>query len=483
MNDSMIQTATQHKPIAQPKWINQDVDQWKDYKMLPFKKKDKNHVTVIYGFVERRKSFFFGPALKRLGFNYIDLGDHYYEDVTVGKEFGSRGWCNPTYFTSGALIRKLESLRKEHNLSKEEIVKRYAFVGGGGQVGPCRYGMYPQEYFKVVNDAGYKNFRIYIFNSDTAEKNYEPDDAVKFNMTFRINLVIGLALADALHARDMEIRPYEANLGETKRVLAEVEADLFDAMGSRLYLFRLPQALKRARKKLDAIPKVEKRIPKIFITGEFFANHAHNEGNYRLRDFCIKEGCEVNPALFTERVTYDFFRRLSEAKQAIKYESPDPKTRKHWKKYIRKQRAGFTLTKYFSDKYLQLIGAKVKIHDVFELSRIAEKYYSYSIFGGESNMEVAEAILAAGTYEGFISSKPFGCMPSSGVSDGVQSKIQELYPELNFLAIETSGDNEANILNRVSMLIFKAKQQLKTKLLKEQKHNQTEREPATVGSS
>jgi predicted nucleotide-binding protein (sugar kinase/HSP70/actin superfamily) len=60
--------------------------------------------------------------------------------------------------------------------------------------------------------------------------------------------------------------------------------------------------------------------------------------------------------------------------------------------------------------------------------------------------------------DGFISSKPFGCMPSSGVSDGVQAKVMAMHPELNFLSIETSGDNDVNILSRVSMLLLKAKQ-------------------------
>ena len=39
-----------------------------------------------------------------------------------------------------------------------------------------------------------------------------------------------------------------------------------------------------------------------------------------------------------------------------------------------------------------------------------------------------------------ISVKPFGCMPSAAVSDGVQSKITDLYPEAIFLPIETTGD-------------------------------------------
>jgi hypothetical protein len=35
-----------------------------------------------------------------------------------------------------------------------------------------------------------------------------------------------------------------------------------------------------------------------------------------------------------------------------------------------------------------------------------------------------------------------------------------MHPEINFLSIETSGDNEVNILSRVSMLLFKAKRKV-----------------------
>ncbi len=57
-----------------------------------------------------------------------------------------------------------------------------------------------------------------------------------------------------------------------------------------------------------------------------------------------------------------------------------------------------------------------------------------------------------------ISVKPFGCMPSSGVSDGVQSLITEKYPEAIFLPIETTGDGAINAYSRVQMMLFKAKQ-------------------------
>jgi hypothetical protein len=48
-------------------------------------------------------------------------------------------------------------------------------------------------------------------------------------------------------------------------------------------------------------------------------------------------------------------------------------------------------------------------------------------------------------------------MPSSGVSDGVQSLITSKYPQSIFCAIETSGDGKVNVQSRVQMFLFKAR--------------------------
>ena len=56
-----------------------------------------------------------------------------------------------------------------------------------------------------------------------------------------------------------------------------------------------------------------------------------------------------------------------------------------------------------------------------------------------------------------LSVKPFGCMPSSGVSDGVQSFVTEKWPGAIFLPIETSGDGAVNVYSRVQMMLFKAR--------------------------
>jgi hypothetical protein len=74
-------------------------------------------------------------------------------------------------------------------------------------------------------------------------------------------------------------------------------------------------------------------------------------------------------------------------------------------------------------------------------------------------MEVGKLILniAKNKVSMTLSVKPFGCMPSSGVSDGVQSLVQAMYPRGIFLPIETSGDGAVNVQSRIQMQLFKAR--------------------------
>ncbi|MEZ4336971.1 MAG: hypothetical protein R3B82_10115 [Sandaracinaceae bacterium] len=98
--------------------------------------------------------------------------------------------------------------------------------------------------------------------------------------------------------------------------------------------------------------------------------------------------------------------------------------------------------------------------DMDEVARVGTDYYHQELRGGEGHLEVAKLILnvlhSKATMT--LSVKPFGCMPSSGVSDGVQSLITERYPDAIFCAVETSGDGAVNFYSRVQMFLFKARQ-------------------------
>jgi predicted nucleotide-binding protein (sugar kinase/HSP70/actin superfamily) len=441
--------------VAQP-------NQWSAYPNEPWLKRDKKNTTVLFSYVERWKSFFFGAFLARKGYRHVDLGDHVKEDLTWGKEYGNRMECNPMYFTSGALIRNLMKLHEETGLSKREIVEQYVFLGGGGQCGPCRYGMYPHEYLKVVNEAGFEGFRILIFSSDINDAGLPPKSAIKFNLEFRINMLIAIVLGDLMHVTECALRPYAEDGEQVTAVIQQAEQMLYGAFRSRLFLLKIPRVLRQVGRMFAAVPRRELDLPLIFITGEFFANLAHNDGNYHLRRFISEEGCEVIPGLMTQRILYDNWRREQEALRGIEFAADEQELAK-WRLSLKKQRRSTKIIKWFARKYIEAIdlesyGGHMHVLDLDQMARLAADFYHPHIFGGEGNLEIAEAIHFADVVDGFISVKPFGCMPSSGVSDGVQTKIMSLYPNLNFLSIETSGDNDVSILSRVSMLLFQAKQ-------------------------
>ncbi|MBN2342981.1 MAG: hypothetical protein JXX29_13005 [Deltaproteobacteria bacterium] len=448
--------------VRPPKFVHQE--QWEGYTYKPWLKKDKKNVTVMFNFLERRKSYFLAAYFHRKKINFIDMGDHVKEDVTYGKLYGNRMECNPMYFTSGSMIRNLLKIEKETGLSKEEISKRYIFLCGGGQCGPCRYGMYPQEYLKVANEAGFKDFRVLIFSSDLGKVPGSKQHAFKFDLPFRINMGIALILADLMHAAECSLRAYAVNRKEAEAELDKADKMIRKAFESRLYLWTLPRMLKKIGKMFADIPLRDEQLPLIYVTGEFFANLAHNDGNYHLRRFITDEGCEVIPGSFTQRTLYDNWRRTVEAKRGIKYAS-DPEEIAFFEKSLKKQRTSTKVITYFYNKYVAALNpaayrSRTELMDMDTLAELARKHYHPEIFGGEGNLEIAEAIHLAqeDAIDGFISSKPFGCMPSSGVSDGVQAKVLSMFPELNFLSIETSGDNDVSILSRVSMLLLKAKQ-------------------------
>ena len=100
-----------------------------------------------------------------------------------------------------------------------------------------------------------------------------------------------------------------------------------------------------------------------------------------------------------------------------------------------------------------------KLPNLDEVAKIAHAHYDNHLRGGEGHMEVGKLIQSVRHRKAHmvVSVKPFGCMPSSGVSDGVQSLVTEKYPQAIFCAIETTGDGAANAYSRVLRDLFKAK--------------------------
>jgi predicted nucleotide-binding protein (sugar kinase/HSP70/actin superfamily) len=189
------------------------------------------------------------------------------------------------------------------------------------------------------------------------------------------------------------------------------------------------------------------------------------DGNYRLQRFLESEGAEVDIQPVTAWLLYNIWEHTWDTKQRLMLRSEDDgkfglKGTSPRKKLALLALADRVLRSSFA-MYAQAIGlGRYHLSDMDEIATISHQYYDNHLRGGEGHMEVGKLIQAVEQKKSHmvISVKPFGCMPSSGVSDGVQSLVTARHADAIFCAIETTGDGAVNVQSRVLMYLFKARQ-------------------------
>ncbi|MED1745973.1 2-hydroxyglutaryl-CoA dehydratase [Brevibacillus borstelensis] len=437
--------------------------QWFDPVPRQFLANDKASTTILFGGLTMAHDYLVEGALAGLGYTvrHMDCPDN--ESLRFGKEFGNRGQCNPTYFTVGNLIKYLTHLRDVEGKSKEEIVRNYLFVTSGS-CGPCRFGTYVTEYRKALRDAGFDGFRVLLFQQQSGLKQATGgESALKLDSSFFISFVKAFLLGDILNALAYRIRPYEVEAGATDAVMERCKKILYDALRDRKWLI---PALIKCRKELESIQVDRTRVkPKVSIIGEFWAMTTEGDGNYQLQRFLEKEGAEVDVQSLTAWVLYLIWEGRYDTMKRMKLRGEDAGRYglegKNPVKRLRMLWVADRVLRVMFQTYAKAIGLHdYHLPDMDEVARVAHDHYNNHLRGGEGHMEVGKLILNVKKRKVnmTISVKPFGCMPSSGVSDGVQSLITEKYPDAIFLPIETTGDGAINVYSRVQMMLFKAKQ-------------------------
>ena len=143
----------------------------------PWTKDQRDSTTVLFGGMTIAHDELALEAMRRLGYNLRLLPVPDNEALSVGKEFGNRGQCNPTYYTVGNLVKYLQDLKAA---GEEDVEDRYVFVTAGA-CGPCRFGMYEAEYRKALRDSGFGNFRVLLFQQSGGLKQSSGDAALELN--------------------------------------------------------------------------------------------------------------------------------------------------------------------------------------------------------------------------------------------------------------------------------------------------------------
>ncbi len=438
------------------------VAQWYDPNPRIFSKAQRGHTTLLFGGLTAMHDGLIKAAMSALGYRLQVLPCPDRDALQYGKEFGNRGQCNPTYFTVGNLIKYLIQLRDVEGLSREQIVNDYLFVTAGA-CGPCRFGMYVTEYRKALRDAGFGGFRVLLFENAGSLHQSESNTGLELTTGFFITLLKAAMLGDMVNAMGYRIRPYEIVAGSTDAAMEECRTLLCAALRKRR---GLRHALRLCRRRLAAVEVDRLQAkPKVSIIGEFWAMTTEGEGNYQLQRFLETEGAECEIQAVVSWVLYSIWEAAYDIRERMLLRSEQPTGRRRWEFAPLKQllllRLGRGVLKHYFYRYARHIGlAGYQLPDMDELARIGHDYYANELRGGEGHMEVAKLIQGVTLHKVHLtlSIKPFGCLPSSGVSDGVQSLVTARYPEANFLAVETTGDGAINVHSRVQMALFRARQ-------------------------
>jgi predicted nucleotide-binding protein (sugar kinase/HSP70/actin superfamily) len=449
--------------------------QWLDEVPRTFTKEQREHTTVLVSGLTMAHDLFVQAALRGIGYKVLALDVPDNDALQYGREYGNRGQCNPTYFTVGNLVKYLDGLR-ERGMGKDEIVKNHVFVTAGA-CGPCRFGTYVTEYRKALRDSGFDGFRVLLFQQTGGLKQATGEGVgLEMNPTFFWAVVRAIMIGDVLNALGYRIRPYEVEAGATDRAIEQSKKIISDAFENNT---SIAMALVKARRTMGKV-KVDRTRPKprVGIIGEFWAMTTEGDGNYGLQRFLEAEGAEPDIQLVTAWLLYMIWQGRFDTQQRATLRGAD----KAFKDATGKQAVGgskFSLAGVDVRKRIASLWAGEQVlrglfqtfslamglkdyhlPDMNQIAEISHAFYDNNLRGGEGHMEVGKLIqnVAYSKVNMTLSVKPFGCMPSSSVSDGIQSFITELYPQGIFLPIETNGDGAVNVYSRVQMQLFKAKQ-------------------------
>jgi len=443
--------------------------QWADNMLdLKLRKKERSHVTLLISGLTAAQDFLCEGALRGLGYNVRYFGISSNAGLQTGKEFGNRGQCNPTYFTVGGLVKYLIDLRDKEGMSAEDIIKNYVFVTAGA-CGPCRFGMYVTEYRKALRDAGFEGFRVMLFQQQGGLSQATGEDSgLEMNPDFFISIIKAIVCGDALNALGYRLRPYEIERGATNRAMEESKKILYRALYEGTNIFWAMYKCRQEFLKVEIDPL--RARAKTSIIGEFWAMTTEGDGNYAMQRFLESEGGENDIQLTTAWLLYNIWEVARDTRERQYLKGVD-----HAKfglggiadtsdfgvaKRLATMHAAEWALRIGFQAFAQPLGLfGYHLPDMDLVAEVAKDYYNNDLRGGEGHMEVGKLIVNAIKSKAHItvSVKPFGCMPSSGVSDGVQSLITNRYPGTIYCAVETSGDGATNFYSRIQMFMFKAR--------------------------
>ncbi len=444
------------------------VNHYTAYKPRPFKREERERVTVLYGGLTWKHERILQGAFHNLNYKAEPLPNIARGDLDAGKELIDVGACCPTLFTTGSLVNLLK--QKISELGKQAVADKFVFLTAGA-CGPCRFGQYHESYAMALDGLGLRDFRLFLLAQDELDQGSADGGGLEINLPLSLGLVWAILCADLLTDLEYMTRPYEVNPGEVDRTLKESVEHLYGTFYNRpdrgrkygtlawhILSSYFTDALRDVRRKWDAIKLDRLRVKaRVKITGEFWLQTHEGEGNYNIKQWLEREDTEVvSPpvAVWLHYLLHPTIRKLEHRNSTGKHPGLE-------------HMALVALERIYRGTYNRfrraLANLPNELPDQEELRRLAEPFYHFELRGGEGHMLIGKALHAYKHKKAHMTCElsPYSCMPNT-MSVGSMANVLGKYPDLLYAPIEVKGDSEVHALSRCQMILTEAKRRAKT---------------------
>ncbi|MCC6994650.1 MAG: hypothetical protein IT370_08585 [Deltaproteobacteria bacterium] len=368
--------------------------------------------------------------------------------LAAGRAVLARGHCNPVYYLAGALVRSLQTAARDHGAEARAIAASHALVSVGS-CGPCRFASYAGEYRRAAAAAGFAGLPV-LSLEQTAPTPTPGLSAAGLHLGARTlaRLTRALLLADVLEAAAGRARLDASDAAAVDGVVRQARAVLAHALAARA---PLRPALGALRRQLAALPR---RVPasggagrprvRARITRELFAALSDGEPQHDVARWLERRDVDVTLPTVADWLLYPCW-------QARGPVGPRAVLARRAERLVTRLHRGAAAA----------LGLPATLPDLDDLATLAAPHYAPALRGGMGHLEVATYLACArdASADLVVSIKPFGCLPSSALSDGVLPALARTRRPV-WVALETTGDATAQLESRLELALDQARSRL-----------------------
>jgi len=427
----------------------------RQYNYELFTKENRIKHTIIAPQMAPMHFDFYMVGLNHLGYKVVLLPDIDNKGIDTGLKYVNNDACYPSILVTGQIIAALQS--GEYDLENTSV---FITQTGGG----CRASNYIGFIRKALSDANINTVRVLSINALGIEKH----PGLDLNFQFMRTAMMATVFGDLFMRVTQRVRPYEVNAGETERVFQEYKARAIEVLKSGSFV-QYRRVIHDIVKAFDAIPRIDKVIPRVGIVGEILIKY-HPTGNNQLVKVLENEGVEVCvPDLI------DFFL----------YTAYNAKFKFTHLNGTKKQWIGNKIAIEVIELFRSPMRKALKKSRFFKAptrievkAKLAQKLISLGNQTGEGWFLTGEMVeLVEHGIDNIVCVQPFACLPNHVVGKSMIKPIKAEYPYANIAAIDYDpGASEVNQLNRLKLMLSVAFSNLEKKQLGN-KETQSHKEP------